>query len=127
MGFLCPECLRGSLTITERIELEGDRRSDDITLQLVDCPVCGFAGIAVYEESRRGALDAECFDHSGWRIGAEEIRTLRALFEHCPDLQNSDCHCVAHWALNRYDHTGRWDALDSYEKRYFPMRFVAGQ
>ena len=124
MAFVCPECLQGRLTITNRLELEGDSRSDDITLQLLDCVACGFGAIAVYEESRRGALDSESSDHYGYKISDADLQNLRVLFEHCPYRQKVNCDCVAHWALNRYDATGRWDALESYEKSYFAMRYI---
>ena len=55
MSFACPECLTKSLKITAKLELPPDSRSDEITVQVVACSRCGFAGVAVYEESRRGA------------------------------------------------------------------------
>jgi hypothetical protein len=59
MSFVGPECHANSLAITQSIELPPDGRSDEISLQIVACQACGFAGTAVYEESRRGALDSE--------------------------------------------------------------------
>jgi hypothetical protein len=124
MAFICPECLQNRLTITTRIELEGDSRSDDIALQLLDCASCGFNSIAVYEESRRGALDAESYDHYGYKISGEDFRSIQALLEPCSNLQRCDCTCPAHQRLNRCNAQGRWNALDEYQKSHFDMRYV---
>ncbi len=70
MPFQCPECSTKTLKITHKLELPPDSRSDEITLQIIECSGCGFGGIAVYEESRRGALDDDSFDHTGYRVGA---------------------------------------------------------
>ena len=61
MTFLCPECEHKSLNITAKIELPPDARSDEITLQVVECAQCRFFAIAVDKASRRGAL--------GWLLG----------------------------------------------------------
>lgn len=128
MGFICPECLTSSLAITDRMELEGDSRSDEIALQLLACSSCAFAGIAVYEESRRGALDSECYDHYGYTMSGEDVRSLGALLEQCPNKDKSDCDCAAHQRFNRVDASGRWNALDSYQKKtHFAMRFVESE
>jgi hypothetical protein len=110
MPFQCPEC-QGTLRITARLELPPDSRSDEITLQTVRCQDCGFAGIAVYEESRRGALDAESVDHRGFRIGAADLRALRRQMRSCPESSNPRCGCAAHQALGRKDGSGRWAGL----------------
>ena len=125
MAFICPQCLQGSLKITERIELEGDSRSDDIALQLLVCSSCSFDGIAVYQESRRGALDSESYDHYGYAVSDEDFRAFCALLEQCPDRGKSNCDCATHRALNRFNESGRWNALESYDqKSYFQMRFA---
>ena len=56
MAFLCPDCSAKSLIIAMRLELAPDSRWDEITLQTIACASCGFRGVAVYRESRRGAL-----------------------------------------------------------------------
>jgi hypothetical protein len=121
MSFQCPEC-RGALHITARLELPPDSRSDEITLQIVTCQDCGFAAIAVYEESRRGALDAESVDHRGLRIAAADLRALRAQIRSCPQPGNPRCVCTAHQALGRKDSSGRWAGLAGVELGdWFPM------
>ena len=77
MSFLCPECSSRSLNIILSLELPPDSRSDEITLQTVECSQCGFSGIAVYEESRRGALDSESVDHYSYRVGVDDLRALK--------------------------------------------------
>ena len=62
MGFVCPRCGKpGTLGITHAIELPATLSpgSDELALQLLACAACGLHAVAVYEESRRGALDRE--------------------------------------------------------------------
>lgn len=57
MAFICPQCFgKGTLEIKVSMQLPSDSRSDEIALQTVGCSQCGFQGLAVYEESRRGTL-----------------------------------------------------------------------
>jgi hypothetical protein len=118
MPFLCPQCSRhGSLRITLKIELPPDSRSDEITLQTVRCADCGFAGIAVYEESRRGALDSESFQHVGYEVAKNQLRELRKAIRSCPEPGNWRCPCAAHERLSKTDSSGRWSALHDLEIR----------
>ena len=112
MPFLCPKCSTKSLRITSRIELRPDSRSDEIALQIVECSRCGFAGIAIYEESRRGALDSESTDHTGYRVSPDDLIALRKTIKRCPRPSNRRCRCPAHRTLSRKDASGRWSALD---------------
>ena len=68
MPFRCPACHQPSLEIVQSLELPADDQWDEIAVQELRCsgPACGFRGIAVYEESRRGALDSECVVHTGY-------------------------------------------------------------
>jgi hypothetical protein len=110
--FLCPECSTPrSLKITSRIELPPDSRSDEIALQIVRCSQCGFAGIAVYEESRRGRLGTESFDHVGYRVSVDDLRALTKMVRQCPEPRNGRCGCPVHRRLGRTDSSGRWDGL----------------
>jgi len=112
MPFQCPECSAPkSLEIALQIELPPDSRSDEITLQIVECSQCGFAGIAVYEESRRGSLNSESFDHTGYYVSAEDLKALRKTIKRCPKPKNWRCNCPAHRILGRTDAVGRWNAL----------------
>jgi hypothetical protein len=116
MPFLCPRCSRhGSLRITLKIELPPDSRSDEITLQTVRCADCGFAGIAVYEESRRGALDTESFQHTGYEVTRSQLRGLRRIIKSCPDPGDRRCPCATHQRLGKTDSSGRWSALGDLE------------
>ena len=113
MSFKCPECSAQSLAITRSFELSADSRSDEITLQTVKCSGCGFAGVAVYEESRRGVLDSESFSHTGYRVSASGLRWLKRMMGRCPRPRDSRCSCATHRTLGRRDASGRWNGMDS--------------
>ena len=108
MGFQCPECSNKTLKIIYRIELPSDARSDEITLQVIRCVGCNFKGIAIYEESRRGALDSETIDHYGYTLDSQELKSIKALIKRCPETANPWCACDSHQELNRKDAFGRW-------------------
>ncbi len=117
MPFLCPECSEPkSLGIALKIELPPDSRSDEITLQVVECYRCGFEGIAVYEESRRGALGSESFHHIGYRVSKEDLKALRRTIKACPRPTDWRCRCSAHRVLGRRDASGRWSGLDDIDQ-----------
>ena len=60
MPFLCPQCSTPpSLKIKAKIELAPDSGSDEVALQVVECPRCHFSGVAAYQESRRGLCTAQ--------------------------------------------------------------------
>ena len=113
MSFQCPSCSRPQLNITAVLELPADSRSDEIALQIVECAHCGFEGIAVYEESRRGALDSDSFDHAGYEVAADDLARLRDDIAHCPDPRNPRCACPAHRFWGRKNEWGRWNGLES--------------
>ena len=108
MSFVCPDCNKKTLNILERIELAPDARSDEISLQLIHCKNCNFDGLAVYEESRRGALDSESIDHYGYKPDDEDIKVLRAFIKRCPEPTNPWCKCEGHQKLNKRNEFGRW-------------------
>jgi len=124
MPFQCPECdTAKSLHIVSKIELAPDSRSDEIALQIVECGRCHFIGIAVYEESRRGSLGAESFDHTGYYAPKDEVRALRKTMERCPKPGNHRCQCSAHRALGKRDASGRWIGLSGiHRERAFGLR-----
>ena len=124
MAFLCPDCSTNSLSIGLRLELPPDCWWDEITLQAVECSQCGFVGIAVYEESRRGAVDTETIDHRGYRVSADDFETLKETIKQCPEPGNWRCECSAHRRLGRKDASGRWNALDDVHREgAFELRF----
>jgi len=127
MSFRCPACQGArSLRITSSLELPPDSRSDEITLQLIKCSRCDFVGVAVYEESRRGALDDDSFHHFGYPVSQAHWDRLRELMERCPDPRNPRCSCPAHRRLATYNEWGRWNGLDAIPHgRPFELQFGA--
>lgn len=114
MALQCPQCKHTtSLRIVQRVELPRDSRSDEITLQVVRCGSCQFEGIAVYEESRRGALHREIVQHWGYRLPSNELSSLEKKMRTCPRPHNPCCTCPAHRALSTRTAHGRWNLLDS--------------
>jgi hypothetical protein len=83
------------------MELPPDQWSDEITLQIVACGQCHFRGIAVDEESRRGAMDSYCDRHIGYRITEKELQSLQAAIENCPDPSNIACECRSHCSVKQ--------------------------
>lgn len=110
MSFFCPQCRSSqfSLEIRRSLELPSDARSDEITLQLVSCTNCGFSGIALYEESRRGALDQDAFTHTGYQVEAKALHELVKTLGQCPHPLERNCQCRVHRKLGRQDPSGLW-------------------
>jgi len=105
------------------LELPGDSRSDEIAIQLVACAQCGFRGAAVYEESRRGRLDAESWEHTGYALPGAAYLELSKLMLSCPRPRDNACPCTSHSTLSRVDESGRWVGLSAYSPTsYFPMQ-----
>jgi hypothetical protein len=101
MPFRCPHCAASSgLEITDTIELPPDPQRDEMTFQVVACKACDFSGLAMYTESRRGALDAEAWEHTGYLASQEEVRQVRQAIRTCPRPMDSDCTCEAHKTMN---------------------------
>ena len=108
MTFKCPACDNlSSLKIVDSIELPPDARSDEITLQLVRCAKCSFTGIAVYEESRRGNLGEDSFNHTGYFTDPQSIASLRKLIKNCPTPKDKNCDCKSHQKLGVRSASGR--------------------
>jgi hypothetical protein len=109
MGFQCPNCdKKRSLQINARIELPPDVRSDEIALQILNCSSCKYQGVGVYEESRRGTLGSENYDHYGFTLPKTELSALKAKIKRCPSPTNSCCSCSVHRELSKKDGGGRW-------------------
>ena len=120
MPFLCPECAQPTLEIASSLELPPDAWWDEITLQLVRCARCGFRGAAVYEESRRGALDSEAVNHYGCRLSEDAFPSFETAMAACPDPRNLSCRCATHMEWSGTDEAGFWrNPLEDYES--FPM------
>jgi hypothetical protein len=100
-----------------KIELPADARSDEIAVQTLRCGHCRFAAMAVYEESRRGALDDESIEHRGYRLSSQELRELRREIRQCPEPRNPRCHCAIHRKLGTRNKAGRWSGLQELRSR----------
>jgi hypothetical protein len=110
----CPECGRaGALGIARRIVLPGDRRSDEIALEILAC-ACGFKAIAVSEHRRKAALKAAAPDRVGYRLPAAAVDLLAHLIARCPEPAEEYCRCAAHATLNRRDLRNQWNLLHSF-------------
>lgn len=103
------------MQIVSSLEVPPDRWWDEITLQVVECPDCGFRGAGVYEESRRGALDSEAWNHRGHRLAAAPLQALIDGIAACPAPRNSGCRCAAHHRWGRADAKGQWRGLPESE------------
>jgi hypothetical protein len=117
LAFYCPECNTKALKIVTKIELPADARSDEIAVQTLRCGHCRFAAMAVYEESRRGALDDESIEHRGYRLSSQELRELRRQIRQCPEPRNPRCHCAIHRKLGTRNKAGRWSGLQELRSR----------
>ena len=123
MQYYCPKCSTLSLEIGSVIQFAPDSRSDEIVLQLIACQRCGFRGVAVYEESHRGSLSRTHWEHTGYRVGGDELNVLNQAITACPDPCNPRCNCPVHILLGRRSF-GRWvgfrgfDVLDSFVLRH---------
>ena len=122
MTLVCPACGRAALRVAEGIEILRDSRSDEITLQVVECTSCEFQGIAVYEESRRGGLGDESVDHRAYHVPREQAAHLRETLASCPKPSDPRCQCAAHADLGSRDARGRWSGLQGFDLGVFPSR-----
>ena len=110
----CPDCGRaGALGLARRIVLPGDRRSDEIALEILAC-ACGFKAIAVTEQRRRAALRDAASDRVGYKLPAAAVDLLAHLIERCPEPAEEFCRCPAHATLNRRDLRNQWNLLHSF-------------
>ena len=102
--------------------LPPDNRSDDIILQVVSCSQCGFSGLAVYQESRRGAMDSESWEHIAYQVPVSDVKAISSAIRSCPAPKNPGCQCAAHLQLGQRDAGGRWCGLqDQNLKGSFPI------
>ena len=84
-------------------------------LQIVKCDRCRFGAIAVYQESRRGALDDESIDHRGYYVSKTDLKIVKDKISQCPRPRDNRCLCLAHRQLGSRDENGRWDGLANIE------------
>lgn len=125
MPISCPECSsEASLAVVRRIELPPDSRSDEITLELLACGACEFRGAAVYQESRRGALDSESWEYHGYQMEPAALARLERSIASCPASGDRRCDCQAHQDLGRQDPSGRWQPPADFGER-FPLDIIS--
>jgi hypothetical protein len=112
MKFVCPRCLGGSMKIISSLELGPDSRSDEITVQILKCSKCGFAGLGIYEESRRGKLNSESIHHRGYYVDDSNLASIEEIISQCPNPQKFSCQCRIHRSLGSVNEFGRWNWLE---------------
>ena len=93
------------------MELPADSRSDEISLQVIACSNCDYKGLAVYQESRRGDLRSEAWEHTGYRVENKSVIMVDRLIRKCPQPGNSACSCRSHLVFRIYDQVGVWQGL----------------
>jgi hypothetical protein len=108
----CPDC-GGTLAVARRIVLPGDRRSDEIALEIVACS-CGFKAVAVSEHLQRAALRGDSSERVGYRLPKAAVDLLDFLIARCPEPAEEFCACAAHAVLNRRDLRNQWNLLRSF-------------
>jgi len=75
-AFRCPQCRECTLKITDHLEIPPDRDWDEITVQIVHCTNCGLEALGVYQESRRGRLDSETWNHAAYRLNPTDMQRI---------------------------------------------------
>jgi hypothetical protein len=100
------------MSISASIELPSDSRSDEITVQILKCPKCGFAGLGIYEETRRGRLDSEIVHHRGYYSNDSTLVSIEKMINQCPKPKKSNCKCRSHLSFCSVDEIGRWNWLE---------------
>ena len=124
MSFKCPQCGDpASLEIVASIQLPKEQCKNEVTLQVVECNLCKFGALAVYEEKRHSPMDTRDWKHVGYRVQPDELMAVKNAILECPDRLNPDCLCPAHLRLGLCDPNGDWVGLDNLDKsESFAMR-----
>ena len=124
MGFQCPQCENpGSLGIVTAVQLFRGHCVNEITMQLIECSHCNFAGLAVYEEGRLEPSDTRAWKHSGYRLPPGMYDRIMADLKSCPDQLDPECSCKLHRDLSGCDARGEWLGIEKLGiKGRFPMR-----
>lgn len=128
MAFRCPQCLLpDSLEIDCSIELPPDRQSEEISLQVIACRACAFAGVAVYWEARGSCPESERWQHIGYWVSPDAVASVRDAIRSCPRPHDRGCDCPAHTSLGAQDYRGLWNGLLEMERGHtFLMRLHLG-
>jgi hypothetical protein len=111
------------MNITFALELPPTEIDDEVALQTLKCTDCGFRGIAVYRESRRGRLDSQSWHHEGYPITDAALEKLYQEFLLCPSPRDRSCGCATHRRLSQQSWMYPvWPGVDSQAR--FSMRLV---
>jgi len=123
MPFKCPKCLGASMKITSSIELPPDSRSDEITVQTIKCTKCGFTGLGIYEETRRGSLNEDCIHNYGIFIDNLTYESMKKtlLFIFLEVLISS---LIVYFLANPFSFTSTVDALLQLTIFSVPIAFI---
>jgi hypothetical protein len=112
MPFQCPKCQQtASLEIRLVLQLPPDQRSDEVVLQVLECSRCEFRSLAVYEESRRGSLETDSWDHTGYFVNGDAVETIAGAIRSCPNPFNHRCECDSHQRFTSGDRRRAWIGL----------------
>ena len=124
MAFECPSCkAASSLVIARRIEVDPPAPSSETSVQLVECKDCHFRALAVYQESRAGALDSESVGHRGYPLDDSEFESFAGIIKECPDRLNRHCRCPSHLKLDKLAASDSWPGASN--QNSFPLRMAA--
>ncbi len=126
MAFRCPQCKTSdSLEISASIDLPPDRKSTEISLQVVECSACNFRGLAVYEECRSGGPMGEEGQHIGYWVSPDAVEKIKQAIASCPSPHRDHCTCQAHSELSNRDVHTIWRGLLEIERGHtFLMRMA---
>src|SRR5262245_22742547 len=98
----CPDCSKGRLNETLRMEFGPDGSNDENRLTTTECDSCDFKGLVTFEESRRGLLDSDgAYHHDGWRVKREVFDQVKKSMLACPQPKYEGCGCSTHAWLHR--------------------------
>ena len=109
MAFECPSCKdTSSLAIHRRVEVRPPAPSSETSVQLVECKLCRFRALALYQESRAGSLESESVSHRGYPLSGPGFESLNEIIKDCPDRLNRRCRCPSHVKLDEFASSGVW-------------------
>ena len=97
------------------MELGPDDFSDERSVQIVECRGCGFVGVGLYEESRRGS--GERVHHAAYDTTVTPM--YQSTIRECPTPRQAGCRCFAHQLMRRSVGDPLW------RKTPLPMRRVS--
>jgi hypothetical protein len=128
MAFRCPQCkTRDTLQIALSMDLPPDRKSEELSIQVVACRDCSFRGLAVYEVGRGDCPESESWKHIGYWVSPDAVESVSAAIRSCPEQRNPHCTCAAHASLGKKDLRGKWSGLLELERGHtFAMRLFLG-